>query len=202
MSIDDRQRWDAKYRDKPVAVELAPDDWLTEQVAGLKPGRALELACGLGHNSIWLAQKGWRVDAVDVSSVGLEHARALALHSGATVNWIAADLKDFIPEAEAYDLVLVFRFLDRLHLPVLIERSLGEGGLLLYETFTTSHLARPGSHMKNPAFALKQGELLRMFPRLETLAYADCSLPDRDVARLVARKKIIAPASGAASAPR
>src|SRR5690242_6587484 len=55
VSCSDRDRWDAKYAAKPVPERLAPDAWLIEQVGRLRPGRALELACGLGHNAIWLA---------------------------------------------------------------------------------------------------------------------------------------------------
>ncbi len=124
MSTDDRQRWDEKYAGKPVPEQITSDDWLIEQVSGLKPGRALELACGLGHNAIWLAQQGWQVDAVDISAIGLAHAMTLALAPHARVNWVAADLDEFMPDEDTYDLVLVFRFLDRTRLPPLIQRAL------------------------------------------------------------------------------
>lgn len=189
MSSADLDRWNAKYVAVEVPPHVAPDEWLLEQVAGVNPGRALELACGLGHNAIWLAQHGWRVDAVDVSPVGLERARSLARTARAHVNWIAADLDEFVPDADAYDLVVVFRFLDRARLPGLIERALRPGGLLLYETFTTAHIVRPDSHMKNPAFALAAGELATLFPHCDPQSYAECSLADRDVARLVATKQ-------------
>ena len=189
MSIADRERWDAKYAAKLAPEQLSPDDWLIEQVTDLKRGRALELACGLGHNAIWLAQQGWQVDAVDVSALGLAHAEEFARQCGTRVNWIAADLDHFVPEPAAYDLVFVFRFLDREHVPGIIQTALRAGGRLIYETFTTAHLARPDSHMKNPAFALAPGELPRLFPHFDVVSYAECSLPDRDVARLVAVRR-------------
>ena len=92
-----------------------------------------------------------------------------------------------------YDLVVVFRFLDRLRVPLIVEQALRPGGRLIYETFTTAHLARPESHMKNPAFALEPGEMPRLFPHFEVISYAECSLPDRDVARLVAVKPTTPP---------
>ena len=191
MAASDRERWDAKYADKPVPDQFSPDEWLIEQVAGLPPGRALELACGLGHNAIWLALDGWQVDAVDISPTGLARAEDLAARHGARVNWIAADLDEFNPESTAYDLVLVFRFLDRGQLPGAIQRALRPGGRLINETFTMAHLARPDSHMKNPAFVLEPGELPRLFPQLDVLSYAECSLADRDVARLVAAMPVL-----------
>jgi len=113
MSHVDRERWDTKYAAKPVSERLNPDDWLTQEVSGLKVGRALELACGPGHNSIWLASQAWQVDAVDISPVGLAQAQELARACGVGVHWIAADLDEFTPAPETYDLVIVFRFLDR-----------------------------------------------------------------------------------------
>jgi 2-polyprenyl-3-methyl-5-hydroxy-6-metoxy-1,4-benzoquinol methylase len=186
MSLEDRLRWDAKYAAKTLPDRLAPDDWLIENVSGLRPGRALELACGMGQNTIWLAQQGWQVDAVDVSRTGLELAALLADRHDARVNWIVADLDRFTPEPRAYDLVLVFRFLERIALPRQIESALRPGGRLLYETFTTAHLSRPESRMRNPAFALAPGELPRLFPSLRVISYTECDLPDRSVARLAA----------------
>jgi 23S rRNA pseudouridine1911/1915/1917 synthase len=77
MSAEDRLRWDAKYATKPFPKQLAPDGWLQTLATPLPAGRALDLACGLGHNAIWLAQEGWHVDAVDVSPVGLGLAAEL-----------------------------------------------------------------------------------------------------------------------------
>jgi tellurite methyltransferase len=188
VSASDLDRWNEKYAAKGVPTQLAPDAWLVKQIADFPAGRGLELACGVGHNAIWLAQQGWQVDAVDVSPVGLLLAQELAKENHASVNWIAADLDQFSPEIDTYDLVLVFRFLDRTRLPGIIQQALKPGGRLLYETFTTAHLARPDSHMKNPAFALAAGELPSLFPACETCEFEECSLLDRDVARFVARK--------------
>src|SRR5262245_51844076 len=188
MSLEDRQRWDVKYAAKSAAAQLAPDDWLMEQVASLPRGRALELACGTGRNAVWLARQGWTVDAVDISPVGLRVAAGLAERNRVDVRWFCTDLDEFMPEEGAYDLVVVFRFLERHQVPGRIEAALRPGGRLLYETFTQPHLARPDSHMKNPAFALAPGELLRLFPLLTVVSYSEHELPDRSVARLVAEK--------------
>jgi 2-polyprenyl-3-methyl-5-hydroxy-6-metoxy-1,4-benzoquinol methylase len=189
MSDADRDRWNAKYAAAGRPMQLVPDSWLVEQTGDLIPGRALELACGLGHNAIWLARQGWLVDAVDVSSVGLDRAKELASVAGVEVNWIAADLDEYVPAAAIYDVVVMFRFLDRARLPGVIEKALRPRGRLVYETFTTAHLLRPDSHMRNPVFALSPGELPRLFPNFELLSYQECSLADRAVARFVGRKR-------------
>ena len=187
MSQADRDKWDEKYANQAAADAPVPDDWLTQHVASLAPGCALEIACGLGHNAMWLAQHGWQVDAVDVSTVGLNSAEKLAQRLGQHVNWIAADLDDFTPAAAAYDLVVIFRYLDRVRLPELVQTALRPGGWLVYETYSQAQLARPDSHIRNPAFTLSEGELPRLFANLEVVTYAEDELPNRSVARLVAR---------------
>lgn len=188
MSESDRQRWNAKYSGKSDPVLNPPDDWLRQHASSLIVGKALDLACGLGHNAIWLAQLGWQVDAVDISPTGLELAMQLAKQAQCTsVCWIAADLDSYDLAPASCDLVVVFRFLDRVRLPTLIEAALRPGGTLIYETFTQGQLSRPQSHLKNSQFALLPNELPGLFPRLTVLAYEEVDLPDRSVARLVAR---------------
>jgi tellurite methyltransferase len=189
MSQSDLERWNAKYAGKSVPDGVFPDEWLTRHVAGLVPRDAIELACGLGHNAIWLAQRGWNVDAVDVSPVGLKLAAELAHRAGcSTVNWIAADLDTFEPCRERCDLIVVFRFLDRVHLPQWIATSLRPGGILIYETFSRRQMSRPDNHLKSADFTLAPGELPTLFPELTVIAFEETDLPDRCVARLVARK--------------
>nr|WP_239029278.1 methyltransferase domain-containing protein [Pseudonocardia acidicola] len=97
-------------------------------------GRALELACGRGAVAVWLAQRGFAVDAVDVSGAGLEAAAALATRSGAgdRVRLVAADLDDGIPAScpGPYDVVVCQRFRDPRLYDAMAAR-LAPGGLLV-----------------------------------------------------------------------
>ena len=195
MSDSDRDRWNDKYRGRGLPDGAGPDAWLRVQVenasrTGLPlTGVALDVACGLGQNAAWLSQRGWQVDAVDISDVGLELAAALARRAGCVgISWIVADLDEFVPLTAHYDLVAVFRFLDRRRLPPIIENALKPGGILVYETFSEQHLSRPDSHLRSSQFALQSGELPLLFPGLTVLAYEETELPDRNVARLLARK--------------
>ena len=74
----EREQWDERYRADELIWKVEPNRFLVEEVAGLVPGRALDLACGEGRNALWLAERGWQVTAVDFSAVGLEKARRLA----------------------------------------------------------------------------------------------------------------------------
>ena len=73
-------------------------------VARLKVGSALDLACGEGRNSIWLANQGWRVTGVDFSSVGIEKAKRLA--GDTSVTWVVADITAYEPDRK-FDLVII-----------------------------------------------------------------------------------------------
>lgn len=191
MSESDRIRWDARYADRKPTAPAPVDTWLRDNILSVPPGKALDLACGLGHNALWLAEQGWKVDAVDISPLGLQAATSIASERGVSVNWIVADLDEYTPEATAYDLVTVFRFVDRARLPDLIVAALQPGGLLVYEAFHTGQLARPDNHLRNAAFALEPGELPRLFPSCDVLQYSECDLADRSVARLFARKRLV-----------
>jgi 2-polyprenyl-3-methyl-5-hydroxy-6-metoxy-1,4-benzoquinol methylase len=188
MSESDQTRWDAKYAGCQPADRLQPDEWLTTCLASVEPGRALEPACGLGQNAVWLAKAGWEVDAVDVSPLALDTARQLAERHSAEVNWLHADLDYHEPQSGAYDLVIVFRFLDRETLPRTISSAVQTGGRLIYETFTTGQCDRADNHIRNPKYALKPQELPALFPGFAVLEYKEVELENRTVAQLYAER--------------
>ena len=103
-----REDWDARYAEPKLLWSATPNRFLVAEVAGLEPGRALDLACGEGRNALWLAERGWRVTAVDFSGVAIEKARRRARDEGREVDFVCADLLEYEPEEAAYDLVLVF----------------------------------------------------------------------------------------------
>jgi SAM-dependent methyltransferase len=86
---------------------MEPNRFVVQELSDLPPGRAIDLACGEGRNAVWLAQRGWRVTAVDFSPVGLDKARRLADARGVKVDWVLADLLDYEPAAGTYQLVLL-----------------------------------------------------------------------------------------------
>ncbi len=101
--------WDQRYSDdaRVRAWAETPNRFLVAEAGGLAPGRALDLASGMGRNAIWLAERGWTVTAVDFSRVGIAHSRARALDQGVDVELVLADVVGYEPEPRSYDLVLV-----------------------------------------------------------------------------------------------
>jgi SAM-dependent methyltransferase len=89
----DASTWDERYASADLVWGVRPNRWVEQELADLPPGRALDLACGEGRNALWLAGLGWRVTAVDFSSVALEKGRQLEQSIDVTtpVDWECAD---------------------------------------------------------------------------------------------------------------
>jgi tellurite methyltransferase len=186
MSIADRVKWDARYHSVTVSDELPVDEWWAAQVSQLPPGRALDLACGLGVHAVWLAQRGWDVTGLDISPVGLEKAADLASQHGVTVAWQVVDLDDFIPIPEFWDLIVVNRYLDRTRLPTRIVAALRPSGRLIYQTFCAS--PEPAARHRNPEHVLRSGELPGLYSGLVVRDYAESLVSGEYYARLVAER--------------
>lgn len=178
----------------PLSAVIEPDPLLARHAALFTrdaiPGPVLDLACGDGHNGLFLAARGLPVVLIDRSEEALARARRLARRAGVQAVFQAVDLeagREDPLSPNAYGAVLVFRYLHRPLFPR-IREALRRGGLLVYETFTTDQprFGRP----QNPDFLLQPGELLGWFEDWEILHTFEGVLdgPPRAVARLVCRK--------------
>lgn len=131
----DSSDWDQRYASRDRLWSPAPNDVLVAAVAGLRPGRALDLGCGEGADALWLAERGWKVTAVDFSSVALERARAAARSRGLELCWVRADLRSYMPSNAPFDLVtLLFIHLPPAERPALLARTaalVAPGGTLI-----------------------------------------------------------------------
>jgi SAM-dependent methyltransferase len=103
--------WDERYRSSTSVWSGDPNPQLISEAADLPPGRALDVGCGEGADAIWLAERGWHVTAVDISTVALERSSAVAAKHGpdlaGRIVWRQADITEWSPDASAFDLVSV-----------------------------------------------------------------------------------------------
>jgi 2-polyprenyl-3-methyl-5-hydroxy-6-metoxy-1,4-benzoquinol methylase len=100
-----REDWNARYAGSELLWTAEPNSRFASEVERLEPGRALDLACGEGRNAVWLAERGWRVTGVDFSDVALGKAERLAASRSVEVEWVLADVLEYAPKREAFDLV-------------------------------------------------------------------------------------------------
>jgi tellurite methyltransferase len=172
MGLDDRKRWNEKHT--AAHGEESPSKFLEEILASgawpIAPGRALDVATGKGRNAIFLASKGFRVDAVDISAAALQEARKVARAKGGAVDFIEADLEHADLPRDAYDLVVNFNFLER-GLIQPLKNALKAGGHIVFETYLIDQ--REIGHPKNPAYLLGHNELLDLFRDFRVLYYRE-----------------------------
>ncbi len=107
MRAADRESYDELYRSAPALWSGRPNRQLVVEATGLRPGTALDAGSGEGGDALWLAERGWRVTAVDFSTVALERAAALAAARGLEdrIEWVHADLDTWTPPEGRFDLV-------------------------------------------------------------------------------------------------
>lgn len=101
----DEHDWDHVYSDADQR-DLPPVDEHVQSVsADLTPGRALDLGCGVGQNSVWLAQNGWTVTGLDISENAIRRARVEAVAAGVQATFIVGDASAWQP-IDQYDFVI------------------------------------------------------------------------------------------------
>jgi SAM-dependent methyltransferase len=105
------ERWSQALREHGDRIaQRPPNSHLAAEVGDLGPGRALDAGCGHGSETLWLAERGWQVTAVDFAATALAHARstaeAMGSHVAERIDWVDADLATWTPRRDRYDLVL------------------------------------------------------------------------------------------------
>jgi len=153
MSVQDKIKWDKKYIDTPKLLQKRePSSKLVKFVVDGKDKTALDVACGNGRNSIYLAKLGFKVDAIDISRIALDNLNANKIKN---ITTHLIDLEGFSTKTD-YDVIIMTNYLDRLLIPKLL-LSLKAGGTLIIETYMNHPSnTKPNS---NPDFLLQKDEL-------------------------------------------
>jgi len=186
MSVADIERWERKYASGNPNPAFTPDAILSEHAHLLDgQGMALDVACGVGHNALFLARRGYDVIAVDGSLTGLRYCSAQLATTPLPVQLVVADLDQFVPPPKRFTLVLVVRFLSRALIPHL-KRALLPGGLLIYHTFNRRRLLLNPDF--NPDYLLEPGELRAMFADFEEIASNDMPAMRDPISHFIGRR--------------
>lgn len=163
--LEDKQRWNEKYLVAPMPKETS--EILVNNMALVHKGRALDIACGMGRNTHYLADNGFIVDAVDFSDYALKQVR-----DANNITKIEADLDSYIFEEDAYDLILKINYLDRKMFPSIM-KALKKGGVFIYETFVKTPTEEGYHNPTNSDFHLDLDELPKAFDKLEIISYEE-----------------------------
>ena len=166
-------KWDQLYSQSVhecyTAVQvLTENDFLLPTT-----GTALDLACGLGANAIFLAELGLAVTAWDISSVAIEKLTSYAAQQGLNINACQQKIVANSFTECSFDVIVVSRFLDRTLSDAIIG-ALKPDGLLFYQTFTREKISPKPPN--NPDYLLTENELLALFSPLRVIFYRENAL--------------------------
>ncbi len=184
-------RWDVKWAERQSIQEPneQPHPLVVEFAGKLNPGRALDVACGVGRHAIYLAERGWQMTAVDSSTVAIEILANRACELGIQIDARIADLEksEFVIEPEAYDLIVNCHYLQRDLFPA-IKSGVCIGGVVI--AVIAMEDDDPQVKPMNPAFLLRPGELRAQFEGWELLhdVEAKTGAGKRAMAEIVARR--------------
>lgn len=187
----DKAKWDRIYSERQSADLQAAEVLLQNRHLLPREGVALDLACGLGANSLLLAEHGLEVHAWDISSVAIEQLDSLAKQRQCQIHTRVLDLKPESLKANSFDVLVVTHFLVR-EMAADLVAALKPGGLLFYQTFCREKVSEQGP--RNPDYLLRDNELLQLFSGLKVRVYREESLLGdhdqgwRNQAMLVAEK--------------
>ncbi len=159
MAQADKEKWNKKYQNNPIPD--TPIELITNYATLAKKGKALDIACGMGRHSKYLASLGFEVDALDVSSLAIASLQDLPhIHAK------EVDFDTYTLPKEQYDLVVCTFFLKRELFPQIIE-ALKPEGILIYETF----VYHPDNEQvpSERSFLLEEGELEAAFKDLQII---------------------------------
>ena len=160
---EDKERWNVRHVEKPMRKNVEP---LVEKYIDLATvGNALDIACGTGRNTHFLAKKGFMVDAVDLSDYALS-----CIDEDKKINKIEADLDEYTLSSKKYDLIININYLQRRFFPQ-IKEALKEGGVVIFETFIVAH--GDFNNPANPEYLLRKNELLHAFIGLDIVYYEE-----------------------------
>ncbi len=164
--------WNERYREN--RNEPGPSLVLVEHAHLLPPtGAALDLACGLGGNALFLAGRGLETTAWDFSSIAITHLGKEARKRRIQLTLEVRDVITHPPEQSRFDIIVISRYLERELVPVLTA-ALKPGGLLYYQTFIRERVDDTGP--QNDDYRLGENELLAIFSGLRVLAYREDGL--------------------------
>jgi tellurite methyltransferase len=183
--------WEKRYQSRERPAEdfnLTPAGLLVETAEKLDPANALDLACGTGRNALWLAERGWKVTAVDGSRAAIRALLDRASERRLNIDAQVIDLESHAFEIRpaAWNLIVICYYLQR-DLFEMAKSGIVDGGILV----AIAHLATPGEQVS--AHRLRPGELQGYFQDWEILHHYEGGSRDvthkRPAAEIAVRKR-------------
>jgi 2-polyprenyl-3-methyl-5-hydroxy-6-metoxy-1,4-benzoquinol methylase len=170
-----------------------PSVFMMESTKDLEPGTALDVGAGQGRNSVWLAQQGWDVTAIDISSGGLAAASVNAKKVGTSITTVKTTYQDFDFGTEQWDLIIMILSWAPVSDPAFVARlnaSLRPGGVLVFEhVLATEKQSFPANvHALPPNVLLSHFKDLTIQKYEEGVWLGDWGGPPAELVRMIAKR--------------
>lgn len=175
VSQDSKTQWDQRYSRPTFIFGKSPAQFLAENYQYIPyEGTVLDMGMGEGRNAVFLAQKGYKVTGVDLSSVAVKKSYLLAQEFGVKIKGVVASLKDYKINPGTFDAIICFYWVDR-GMVDKIKTWLKPGGILIYEAYTLRERDRDPGKRADPLNDnyLREEELIRFFPGMRILKYQE-----------------------------
>jgi SAM-dependent methyltransferase len=193
LAIDDadnKAHWDRKYEEGLPSL-TKPDPFFVSAFDRLvgrsfpNAGVALDLAAGLGRHALWLADRGWKVSAVDVSEVAIAKLGESADERNVKINLFAVDAAKYDFEPAGFNLIILFYHLDRALFPKIVS-ALNPGGWFICKmpVHWAPEIKSEDANIK----LLERSEILSLVPELHVLHHRERPVRDRGVVEFVGRR--------------
>jgi SAM-dependent methyltransferase len=193
---DDGGLWDRKYEEGLPSL-TTPDPYFVSAYERLvdrsfpNAGMALDLAAGLGRHSLWLADRGWQVSAVDISEVATGKLSQAASQFDRKIHTDVIDAAKYEFGPTRFDLILLFYHLDRALFPKIVS-ALNPGGWFICKM--ALHWGPEIKSEKANLRPLERNEILSLVPGLHVLDHRERPVRDRGVVEFAGRSPEYGPA--------
>jgi tellurite methyltransferase len=188
-SQDSKTQWDERYSRSTFIFGKSPAQFLSENYHYIPyEGTVLDMGMGEGRNAVFLAQKGYKVTGVDISSVAVKKSYLLAQEFGVKIKAVVASLKEYKIQPNSFDAIVCFYYVDR----TLVEKMkswLRPGGVLIYEAFTLREKLQKKITGTSDEEYLAEEELLTLFSGMRVLKYQEPLHEKEFRSSIVLRKK-------------
>lgn len=186
-----RVHWDAVYNTKEFVYGKTPSEFLAQNFKYIPFGaKVLDVGMGEGRHAVYLAQKGYDVTGVDISSLAVKKAYHLAREQGTNIKGVVSSMESFEAPAASFDAIICFYYVDRKLVPKLM-KLLKPGGVIIYEAYTLAEKVKNRDMRADPdSYFLKSGELIDMFPNVKILKYEEPLHEKNYRASVIVKKKI------------
>lgn len=159
--------WNERYSSNDFVYGTEPNNYFKNELDKLIPGNLILPGDGEGRNSVYAAKNGWKVDAVDFSTVAKEKALKLAEENSVKINFEVADLSEYKPKTNYYDAAaIIFLHLNpniRSDVHSKIVDSLKPGGTLILEVYEKGQFGKDSGGPQNIDMLYSKEELKEDF---------------------------------------